>query len=138
MSQTPANYRSLELSYRKPRPGAIRAASVDPNEVFTVSVRVRRRTDAPPLPDLADLAATPHGHRKYLAREDFASNYGASPADLDAVAQFAIANGLQVVDRSIPRRERHYRALYDWCLTQGRPALPEGIGLHLHELLLGE
>ena len=26
---------------------------------------------------------------------------------------------------------------YDWCLTQGRPALPPGIGLHLHELLLG-
>ena len=63
MSQTPANYRSLELSYRKPRPGAIRAASVDPNEVFTVSVRVRRRTDAPPLPDLADFGTGRRGEK---------------------------------------------------------------------------
>ena len=104
MSQTPANYRPLELSNRNPRAGAVRTGSVDPNEVFTVSVRVRRRTDAAPLPDLADLAATPHGHRKYLAREDFASNYGASPADLDAIAQFAGTGGLQVVESSIPRR----------------------------------
>ena len=41
-------------------------------------------------------------------------------------------------DRSIPRRERHYRALYHWCLTEGRPAFPPDTGLHLHELLLGD
>jgi predicted dehydrogenase len=41
-------------------------------------------------------------------------------------------------DRSIPRRERHYRALYHWCLTEGRPAFPPDTGLHLHELLLAD
>jgi hypothetical protein len=62
--------------------------------------------------------------------------------DHTAVAAYLIRDGSVEAafgaDRSIPRRERHYRALYDWCLTEGRPALPPGIGLHLHELLLGE
>ncbi len=61
--------------------------------------------------------------------------------DHTAVAAYLLRDGRVEAafgaDRSIPRRERHYRALYHWCLTEGRPALPPGIGLHLHELLLG-
>jgi kumamolisin len=104
MSEMHSHYRVLEHSYRRPRAGAKRTAAINPNEVFTVSVRVRRGPDTPPLPDLADLAATPHGHRQYVSREDFARNYGASPADLTAVAQFATDSGLQVIESSIPRR----------------------------------
>jgi hypothetical protein len=29
-------------------------------------------------------------------------------------------------DQSIPRRERHYRAFYHWCLTEGRPRSRRG------------
>jgi len=104
MSKIPANYRALEASERKPRSGAKRTGAADPNEVFTVSVRVRRRSDAPPLPDLANLAATPIGEKQYLSREDFAAHYGAAQADLDKIAQFAQTNGLEVVESSIPRR----------------------------------
>jgi predicted dehydrogenase len=61
--------------------------------------------------------------------------------DHTAVAAYLLRDGgveaAFGADRSIPRRERHYRALYDWCLTEGRPALPPAVGLHLHELLLG-
>ena len=39
-------------------------------------------------------------------------------------------------DRTIPRRERHYLALYDWWLTNGNPILPAETSLHLHDLLL--
>jgi hypothetical protein len=39
-------------------------------------------------------------------------------------------------DRSIPRRERHYRALYQWWLTEDKPTLPAETSLHLQELLL--
>ena len=102
--QKPASYRVLEHSYRRPRAGARRTRATDPNEVFTVSVRVRRAPNAGPLPDIADLAATPQGHRQYLSREDFAAKYGASPADLTAVAQFATDSGLQVIESSTPRR----------------------------------
>ena len=62
--------------------------------------------------------------------------------DHTAVAAYLLRDGRVEAafgaDRSIPRRERHYRALYHWCLTEGQPALPPGVGLHLHELLLSE
>jgi hypothetical protein len=61
--------------------------------------------------------------------------------DHTAVAAYLLRDGgveaAFGADRGIPRRERHYRALYHWCLTEGRPAFPPDIGLHLHELLLG-
>ena len=40
-------------------------------------------------------------------------------------------------DRSIPRRERHYRALYQSWLAEGKRTLPAETGLQLHEILLG-
>ncbi|MDQ2875876.1 MAG: Gfo/Idh/MocA family oxidoreductase [Actinomycetota bacterium] len=39
-------------------------------------------------------------------------------------------------DRAIPRRERHYLALYEWWLTRGNSTMPAPASLHLHELLL--
>jgi predicted dehydrogenase len=39
-------------------------------------------------------------------------------------------------DRSIPRRERHYRALYKWWLVDGNPIMPARTSRHLHDLLL--
>jgi subtilase family serine protease len=104
MAQIPAGYRALEASQRKPRAGAKRTGNANPNEILTVSVRVRRRTDAPALPDAMNLAATPHGNKQYLSREDFAAHYGASQADLDKIAEFAKEQGLEVVESSIPRR----------------------------------
>ena len=101
MSQTPQGYRALSTSNRQVRAGAKRTGAADPNEVFTVSVRVRRRPGAPALPDLAQL---PTGARPFLSREEFAAQYGASQGDLEAIAKFAAANGLAVVESSIARR----------------------------------
>lgn len=39
-------------------------------------------------------------------------------------------------DRAIPRRERHYLALYKWWLGEGRRILPAETSLRLHNLLL--
>jgi predicted dehydrogenase len=39
-------------------------------------------------------------------------------------------------DRAIPRRERHYHALYRWWLTEGTPIVAAETSLRLHELLL--
>jgi subtilase family serine protease len=75
----------------------------DPKEVLSVSIRVRRRPDAPALPDANRLAA-PVGARTFLSREDFAARYGAAQEDLDRVAEFARSHGLAVVESSIPRR----------------------------------
>jgi hypothetical protein len=62
--------------------------------------------------------------------------------DHTAVAAYLLRDGRIEdafgADRSIARRDRHYRALYQWWLAEGQPTLPPEIGLHLHELLLGE
>lgn len=100
----PNDYRALEGSERTARAGAKRVAAADPEEVLTVSVRLRRRPDGPPLPDLTALSQTPPSERKYLSREEFAKNYGASPTDVKAIEEFARAKGLKVVEASIPRR----------------------------------
>jgi hypothetical protein len=104
MKPTPSGYRQIETSKRLVARGARKTGAADPKEMITVSIRVRRRSDAPALPDPADLAATPRGERRYLSREDFATHYGAAQEDLDAVAKFASAHKLSVVDTSIPRR----------------------------------
>lgn len=39
-------------------------------------------------------------------------------------------------DRTIPRQERHYLALYKWWLTDGKRIIPAETSLRLHELLL--
>ncbi len=77
---------------------------VNPSETFTVSVLVRRRPDAPPPPDVADLTKMPVGMRTHLTRAEFVARYGASKADLDAVEKFGLAHGLKVVESSGPQR----------------------------------
>jgi kumamolisin len=53
---------------------------------------------------LLSLLKPPVGQSKFLSREDFAARYGASQADLDAVAEFARSHGLSVVESSVARR----------------------------------
>ena len=60
--------------------------------------------------------------------------------DHTAVAGCLIRNG-EITDffgsdRSIPRSERHYRALYKWWFTDGKPIASTETHLRLHNLLL--
>ena len=73
MPKIPSNYRALETSARKPRANARRTGPADPNEILTVSVSVRVRPDAPPLPTPEKMAAAPRGGKRYITREDFAA-----------------------------------------------------------------
>lgn len=104
MPDNPQQYRPLGKSERHAAAGAQRIGPANPDDTLTVSIRVRRRPDAPPLPDPAAIAATPIGQRHYLSREEFAQTYGADPMDLEQVADFARSQGLRVVETSIPRR----------------------------------
>ena len=104
MPQVPAHYRPLKGSERTARSGAKRTAAADPREVLTVSVRVRRRPDAPALPDLAFATTVPPRGRPYLSRQEFADRYGATDDDFAKVKAFADANGLSVVESSVARR----------------------------------
>jgi hypothetical protein len=104
MAKIPKGYRRIENSQRVPAHGAKRTGPADLNETLSVTVRVRRRTDAPPLPDPARIASTPVGERTFLSREDFAEHYGASPEELNRVAAFGREHGLIVGEVSIPKR----------------------------------
>jgi len=60
--------------------------------------------------------------------------------DHTAVAGYLTRNGRVAAifgsDRTIPRRERHYLALYRWWLSEGNPIMPAETSIRLHELLL--
>jgi predicted dehydrogenase len=60
--------------------------------------------------------------------------------DHTAVAGYLVHEGQVAAvfgsDRSIPRRERHYLALYESWLTEGNRITPPQASMHLHELLL--
>lgn len=60
--------------------------------------------------------------------------------DHTAVAGYVILGGQVAAvygsDRAIPRRERHYLAMYKWWLTDEQPIMPAATSLRLHELLL--
>ena len=102
--QVPPGYMQLAGSERRPPPSARRAAPTDPKETFTVTVRVRRRSGAPAAPDHAHWMATPPGRRNFITHDEFSRTYGAAPADLEAVVQFAHKNGLTVAATSIAGR----------------------------------
>jgi kumamolisin len=69
--------------------------TVDPDERVEVSLMLRPRR---PLEELEARLGQP------MSREEFAAAYGAAASDLEAVAKFAHAHGLEVVESSQPRR----------------------------------
>jgi kumamolisin len=101
---TPTGYRRIETSLRGLARGARRVGDADPRETFSVSMRVRRQSGAPPLPGQDHWAVTPIGKRRFLSRQQFAAQYGAAQEDLDRVANFARSQGLTVLESSIARR----------------------------------
>jgi len=72
--------------------GATKAASVDPNEPMQVTLILRRRPRGRGQPSLDKLVAT----GKRITREQLAASYGADPADVEKVSEFAAAKGLAV------------------------------------------
>jgi len=104
MAEIPTGYRRLEGSERRARRGARLAGPADGNEKLSVSIRVRRKPGAPPLPDQDYWVKTPPGKRKFLSRAEFAERCGAAQADLDRVAEFASSHELSITEKSISRR----------------------------------
>jgi subtilase family serine protease len=97
MVDVPGGHVALGKSDRSARIGARRVGSAEPTDELTVSVCVRRRLGAPPLPDAS-------GGGIQLTREEFAETYGAAEADLEAVARFGRNYGLAEAERSVPKR----------------------------------
>ena len=89
----------------RPAPSdARRIGPADASEHLTVSVEVRRRPDAPALPDLAVLGAQRPRERQRIDRAEVAEAYAADPKDLAKVAEFAKEYNLTVETSSAERR----------------------------------
>jgi hypothetical protein len=100
----PENYRPLDGSER-PRPATHQfIGPADAAKVIGVTLVIRPRPGSQPLPDLDHWQATPPGQRRFLSPAEYTQAYGAAQADLDAVAVFAAAHGLTVLDSHIGRR----------------------------------
>ena len=103
---TTRNDHVIVAGTERPAPSdARRVGPADAGEQLTVSVEVRQRPDAPPLPDLAVLGAQRPGERPKIDRAALAKSYAASSEDLAKVAEFAKEYNL-TVESSSPSSER--------------------------------
>ncbi len=93
----------LAGSERHPLPGARPVGKADPDERFEAAVVVRPREGAA-LAERSRRLAGGDRSQPHLKREEFARQFGAAPADLGAVEQFAKAHGLTVVQQDPARR----------------------------------
>lgn len=100
MSNDP-RYVAVQGSEKEPLPQAVVVGDPPADEEFDVLVQVRRRNE---LPSPLDTLAQQPRDRTYMSREEHDARFGADPADLQKVADFAAAHGLTVVRSSVPER----------------------------------
>jgi kumamolisin len=94
----------LEGSHRAPVEGAERVGDVASGEEITVTVFVRRDPGAHPVADPRTEAGKRPQDRRYLSPSDLQTSFGAAPADLQAVVDYAESTGLQASAASAARR----------------------------------
>ena len=99
----------------------------DPSRLIGITIMVRPNPASPPLPDLQTWQKTPISQRRALTREEYARNYGAAPADINKVHEFAAAHGLKVVASHPGRRSvtieglpAQFNSAFESCSTNTR------------------
>jgi kumamolisin len=93
------NYVELQGHHRDAA-GAKRVGDAPLKDPISVTITVRRR---PGAPDLAALSLK-RSRQPRISREEFAATYGADPADLRRVAEFAANHGLMLIESSAAKR----------------------------------
>jgi kumamolisin len=91
----------LPGSERNALPDAVEIGPADPQEQLKVTVYVRQKGERV---DIQKMGKLPPKKRKYLTYDQVVARYGASPADLKRVEDFAKANGLTVVQSNPEHR----------------------------------
>src|SRR5580700_8621077 len=86
----------LKGSARAAFPSGQDVGPADPNQQIEVSVLLRRGSTPGDFPTPDQIGPRLPRDRKYLTREQFAKQYGASPADIEKVRAFAAQYGLRV------------------------------------------
>jgi kumamolisin len=101
------NLSAIPGSNRPPRPGTRTVGKCDETERIKVSIYARRNPApaAGSAPSIAALTSALPADRKYLDAREFDAVYGADPADIEAIAAWAVRNHLTVLERD-PRKRR--------------------------------
>jgi kumamolisin len=86
----------LKGSARAALPGGKDAGPADPNQQIEVSVLLRRGSKSADFAAVEQMGSRLPRERKYLTREEFAKQHGASAADIEKVRAFAAQYGLKV------------------------------------------
>ncbi len=97
----------LRASLRRPAAGSVEIRPLTGEEIFAVTVIVRPRRSAPPLPtdeELYELGRTPLGERQHLSLGEYRARYGAAKRDLEAVERYARRSNLRCLGVSEPLR----------------------------------
>jgi kumamolisin len=94
----------IEGSHRDPIPGATVAAASDPDQQLVVTVYVRPNPGGNAQVDPAAEARRPPRDRRYLGPAEVIAQFGADPADLAAVADWARGLGLTVAGLNVAAR----------------------------------
>jgi kumamolisin len=116
-------------SSRDAVPGARALQPSDPNQRIKVSIyaRTNPRGHVNALPSVDQLGAELPGKRHYPTAAEFNAVYGADPADLKKIEDWAKAAGLKVLDSSVPKR----RVLVEGTIADCNKAF--GVQLHDYE-----
>ena len=93
-------YSPIPGSEREPMSGATKTGSCDQNEAIQVTVVLRQRPSSEKLASPAELVA--RGER--LTRDEYKARYGADPADVKQVEEFARAHSLSVTGVNVAAR----------------------------------
>src|SRR3954462_9188417 len=72
----------------------VASASVDPEELVTVTLVLRRNPGGQNTPGTRD----PSGRRRHLTRQEFAVSRGAHPDDVSKIEDFAAEHDLTIVE----------------------------------------
>ena len=86
----------LKGSARAALPGGKDVGPADPNQQIEVSVLLRRGSKSGDLAAVDQMASRLPRERKYLTREEFAKQHGASAQDIEKIRAFAAQYGLKV------------------------------------------
>jgi hypothetical protein len=71
-----------------------------------VTIVLRRRPDGAPVPEPAHYLRTPPSQRRRLSEPAFAAPYGADPAEIEKVVDFARSHGLTMDETNAARHTR--------------------------------
>ncbi len=97
-------YALLDGSHHTSHPASVPVGPVPADQLYQVTILLRRKPDAPAFPDPQKIGRLPIADREYLTIEELQDLYGASQSDADEIRKFVERFGLHVDSVDLGRR----------------------------------